>query len=85
MCRGDCILPQAAASAVNSETLLIKQLPDTANQQYFMVLVVATVTSALDRLQLSKFLLPITQHMRLDAAELAYFANSEVALRGNGR
>lgn len=45
-----------------------------------MVLVVTTISTALDRLQLGEFLLPVAQHMRLDTAQVAHFTYGEIAL-----
>jgi hypothetical protein len=45
-----------------------------------MVLIIATIASALHRTQLRKLLLPIAKHMRLDPTQIAYFAYGEVAL-----
>ena len=48
-----------------------------------MVLVIAPITAPLHRAQLGKFLLPIAQHMGLDAAQLGDFTNGEIAFRRN--
>jgi hypothetical protein len=45
-----------------------------------VVLVITAIAAALDRAKLSKFLLPIAQHVRLDTAKLADLTNGEVAL-----
>src|SRR5690606_31887473 len=46
---------------------------------------VAPVAAALHRPQLGELLLPVAQHVRLHAAEIAHLADGEVALGGNGR
>jgi hypothetical protein len=49
------------------------------------MLIIPAISAALDRTKLGKFLLPITQYMRLDTTQLAHFANGEVALGRNWR
>jgi hypothetical protein len=60
--------------------LLIQQAADLANDQHVLALVIAAIAAPLDRLQLRKFLFPIAKHMRFDAAQIADFADREVAL-----
>ena len=50
-----------------------------------MMLVVAAVAPPLYWAQLRKLLLPITEHVRFDAAQIAHLADGEVAFFGNGR
>ena len=50
-----------------------------------MVLVIPAISAPFHRTQLRKLLLPITEHVRFDAAQIANFTNSEIAFRGNGR
>src|SRR6185295_18681609 len=61
---------EAVARAADGEAFLVQQLADAA---------------ALHRLELRELLLPVTQHVRLHAAQLAHFADGEVALRRNRR
>src|SRR6186997_1836105 len=72
------------ARSVDRESLLVKQIPDSANQENFVVLVIAPVAAALDRLQLRELLLPISQHVRLDRTEVTHLADGEVPLGGDG-
>src|SRR3569833_1103996 len=44
-----------------------------------MALVIATIAASFDRLEVGEFLLPITQDMRLDAAQLTHFPDCEIA------
>ena len=81
--RGDVGL-EPVPRAVDGETLLVEQVPDPANQQYFVVLVVASIAAALDRLQLREFLLPIPEHVRLHRTQITYLADREVPLGGDG-
>lgn len=76
---------QPIARTANREALFIKQIAYAANKQNFVVLVVASIAPTLDRFELREFLLPITQHMRLDAAQVADFANGEVTFGRNWR
>src|SRR3989338_5799683 len=78
-------ITQAIARAADGEALLVQQLADTPDQQHLMVLVVAAVAAALDRLELGEFLLPIAQHMRLDPAQFADFTDGEIAFGGDRR
>lgn len=55
------------------------------DQQHLMVLVVTPVAAPLDGPQLGEFLLPVTQHVGLHAAQLADFAYREITLGGNRR
>src|SRR5882724_12674299 len=74
---------QPCARAADGESLFVEKLADTADEQYFMVLVVTAVAAPLDWFELGKFLLPVTQYMRFHAAKLAYFTDGEVTLGGN--
>ena len=77
-------LLQLVACAADGEALFIQQVADAANHQHLVVLVVAPVAAPLDGSQLGELLLPVTQHMRFDAAQLGHFTDGEVALGGNG-
>ena len=76
---------QAVSGTADGESVLIKQLANATHQQNFVVLVIASVAATLDRLELSEFLFPVTQHVGLNATQIADFANGEVAFGGNGR
>ncbi len=43
----------------NGETLIVQQTPDLTDHQHVVTLIVAAVTTTLDRLELLKFLLPV--------------------------
>src|SRR3546814_9971426 len=75
-------IAQAVARAADGEALFIQQRTDAADQQDFMMLIVAAVAAALDRLELGEFLFPVAQHMRFDAAEIADFSYGEVTIGG---
>ena len=74
------IAREAVARAADGEALLVEEAPDLANDEHVLALVVAAIAAALDGLELRKLLLPVTQHMRLDPAEVAHLTNGEVAL-----
>src|SRR5450830_205428 len=76
---------ELVARTADGETLLIQQLANAPDQQYFMVLIIAPVATPLDWFELGKFLLPVAQHMRLDATKFADFTDGEVAFGGNRR
>ena len=49
-----------------------------------MMLVITPIAPSFHRTQLRELLLPITEHVRFDTAQVANFTNREVAFRGNG-
>ena len=74
------LLPRAA----DREALLIQQAADLADHDDILALVVAAIAATLDGLELREFLLPVAQHMRLHAAQLAHLTDSEVAFARDG-
>src|SRR6516165_4666539 len=79
------VVLQPMAGAVDGEALLVEQVADAPDEQDFVVLVVAAVAAALDRLELREFLLPVTEHVRLNRTEVADLADGEIALGGDRR
>src|SRR5579871_3793920 len=75
---------QAVACAADGEALFVQQLADTPDEKNLVMLVVAPVAAALDRLQLGELLLPVAQHVRLDAAQVAHLTDGEVAFGRDG-
>jgi hypothetical protein len=75
---------QAVAGPTDGEALVIQQIADATDQQHLVVLVVAAVAAPLHRLELGELLLPVAQHIRLDAAQLADLTDREVTLGRNG-
>src|SRR5687768_573839 len=73
------------AGAADREPLFVEQASNLADDQHVLALVVAAVAAALHGFELREFLLPVTQHVRLDCAELADLADREVAFAGNRR
>src|SRR4051812_44243972 len=63
---------QAVARAADGEAFFVKQFADAADEQDFVMLVVAPVAAPLDGLELRELLLPIPEHVRFDAAQLAH-------------
>src|ERR1700682_5013077 len=76
---------EAVACSADGKSLFIQQAADLANDQHILALVIPAIAAALDRLELREFLLPIAQHVRLDAAEVADFTDGEIALPRNRR
>ena len=76
---------QALARTADGETLLVQETANLADHNDVMPLVVAPVATPLDRLELRKFLLPVAQHMRLDATQIADFPNRKISLSGDFR
>src|SRR5579859_1986323 len=66
--------------SADGKPLLIQQAANLPDDQHVLALVVAAVAATLDRLELWKFLFPVAQYMRLDAAQIAHFADGEIAL-----
>ena len=73
------------ARATDGEALFVQQFANAANQQDFVMLVVATIASSFHRPQLRKLLLPVAQYMRFNTAQLADFSDGEVAFGWDGR
>src|SRR5690606_33699623 len=71
---------QPQAGAADGVALFVQQAADLAHHQHVVALVVAAVAAALDRAQARELGLPVTQHVRLDVAQFADFADGEVAL-----
>ena len=76
---------EAVPCAANGESLFIQQAAYLPDDQHVLALIIAAVAAALDRFQLRKFLLPIAQHVRFDAAQIADLTDGEVPLAGNRR
>ncbi len=74
------IAGQPVAGSADGESLLVKEAADLPDDEHVLPLVVTAIAPALDRLQLGEFLLPIAQHVRLDAAQIADLTDGEVAL-----
>ncbi len=80
-----CRLSQATARATDGEPIFIQQLPDAPDEQNFVMLVITPVTATLDRSELGKLLLPVTQHMRFHPAQFAHLTDGEVTFRRDER
>src|SRR5450830_1971199 len=76
---------ELVARTTDREALFIEQFANTADQQDFVMLIIATVAAPLDRFELGEFLLPVAQHVRLHATQLADFTDGEIAFGGNRR
>src|SRR3546814_8768224 len=78
-------IAQAIARSADREALFVKQVADAAYQQYLVMLVITTIAAPLDGFELCKLLFPVTQDMRLDAAQFADLADCEIAFGGDWR
>src|SRR5690349_23417484 len=76
---------ELVARATDGEALLVQQRADLADDDHVLALVVAAVAAALHGLELRELLFPVAQHVRLHAAEVADFADREIALAGDDR
>jgi peroxiredoxin (alkyl hydroperoxide reductase subunit C) len=70
--------------AIDRKALFIQKLTNAANEKHLVVLIVTAVTTPLYGLELTELLLPITQHMRLDATELGDLADHHEQLAAMG-
>ena len=74
---------QPGPRAAYGESLLVQKFANAPDQQDFVVLIVTAVAASLNGFELSEFLFPVAQHVRLHTTKLADFTDGEVALRGN--
>jgi len=65
--RFGCFAFETVACTVDRKALFVQQIPDTPDQQHFVMLIVTAVAPPFDRLQLYELLLPIAKHVRLTA------------------
>src|SRR6185295_116882 len=76
---------EAVARPADGEAFFVEQFADAADEQDFVVLVIAAVAAALDGFELRELLLPVAQDVRLHPAEVAHLTDREVALGRDGR
>ncbi len=57
---------------------------DLTDHQHVVALVIPAVAATLDRIERRKFLLPVTQHVRLHPAQIADLTDGEIALGRDG-
>src|SRR4029079_8054568 len=62
---------ELVARPTDGESLLVQQRADLADDDHVLALVVAAVAAALHGLELRELLLPVAQHVRLHATEVA--------------
>lgn len=84
---GDVVLGLVAGEALarpaDGEALVVEERADLADHQHVLALIIAAISAALHRVELRELLLPVAQHVGLDRAQVADFADGEVALAGN--
>jgi hypothetical protein len=66
------IAGELVARAADREALLVQKTAYLPDDDHVLTLIVAAIAAALDRLELRKLLFPVTQHVRLDAAQLTH-------------
>ena len=76
---------EAVARSADGKALLVQQAANLADDEHILPLVIATVAAPLDGLELRELLLPVAQNVRFDAAQVADFADREVALSRDRR
>src|SRR5580658_9350996 len=79
------IARESIAGSADGKALLVEQTANLPDDQHVLALIIAPVTAPLHGFELREFLLPVAEHVRLDAAQVAHFANGEVALPRNRR
>jgi len=68
------------ASATDREPVFVEKASNLANEHHVLPLIVASISPTLQRRELWKLLLPVTQNVRLHATEVADLTDGEVAL-----
>src|SRR5690606_24341726 len=66
------------ASSANGEPLLIQKRSNLADHQYILALVITSIASPFDRVELWKLLLPVSKYVWLHRTEFTHFSNREV-------
>src|SRR3569833_1020640 len=64
----------------DGEAVFVYQASYLAHHHHVVMLIIPAIAAPLHRLELRKFLLPITQHMRFHRAEIADLTDGEIAL-----
>src|SRR5579862_1055468 len=77
------IAAELVARTANRESLLIQQAANLTDDDDILTLVVTAIAAPLDGFELRKLLLPVTQHVRLDAAQITNLTDRKVTLAGN--
>jgi len=73
------------AGAADGVPLYIKQFPNSPNEFNFVALIITSISTSLDRLQLREFLLPVTKHVGFDGTQLSNLPNGEISFSRNRR
>src|ERR1700694_344472 len=60
---------ESLARAADRESLVVEEAADLADHQHVLSLVVTAIAAPLHGFELRELLLPVTQHVRLDAAQ----------------
>ena len=71
---------ESLTSAPNRESVLVEKASNLPNEHDVLPLIVASISSALQRRKLRKFLFPVAQDVWLHATEFAYLTDGEIAL-----
>ena len=72
------------AGAPDGEAMLVEEASDLTDENDVLALVIAAITAPLEGFETGKLLFPVSQHVRLDAAEVTHFTDREVAFARNG-
>ena len=76
---------EALPRTADREAFFVQQFTDAADQQDFVVLVIASIAAPFNRAQLSEFLFPVAQHVCLDGTQLRHFTDGEIPFGRNRR
>jgi hypothetical protein len=75
---------QLQACATDSIPLVVQQTANLSDQDHIVSLIITAISPPFDGFKLGKLLLPITQNMRLNFAQVAYLTDCKVSLVRNG-
>ena len=71
--------------SANGKALFVQQAANLPNDQHVLALIIPAIAAPFDGLELRELLLPVAQHVRFHATEIADFADGEVPLSRDRR
>jgi hypothetical protein len=73
------------SGTADREPVFVEQASNLSNDQNILALIVASITTPLNRLELWKLLLPIPENVGFHSTEIAHFTDCEVSLSWDRR
>ena len=83
--RSSLFTSQLLPGAADREAVVVQQAANLTDDDDILTLIIASVATPFDGLELWKFLLPIPEYVRLDGAQVANLTYGEIALTRYGR